>query len=110
MKDQISKIVKMHFADNIENNACVTVGGHRVNIFFFFKEVARGGERTRVLSISFIFSFFATLPLSHSGSPKVNRLCAFSHTGQLFTLGSCIENFKSSQNLGLLFNTIKFMY
>jgi hypothetical protein len=23
----------------------------------FFKEVARGGERTRVLSISFIFSF-----------------------------------------------------
>jgi hypothetical protein len=25
--------------------------------FLFFKEVARGGERTRVLSISFIFSF-----------------------------------------------------
>jgi hypothetical protein len=35
----------------------------------FFKEIARGGERTRVLSISFIFSFFTTLPLSHSGSP-----------------------------------------
>jgi hypothetical protein len=36
----------------------------------FFKEVARGvGEWTRVLSISFIFSFFTTLPLSHSGSP-----------------------------------------
>jgi hypothetical protein len=33
------------------------------------KEVARGGERTRVLLISFIFSFFTTLPLSHSGSP-----------------------------------------
>jgi hypothetical protein len=26
----------------------------------FFKEVARGGEQTRVLSISFIFSFFTT--------------------------------------------------
>jgi hypothetical protein len=36
---------------------------------YFFKEVARGGERTRGLSISFIFSFFSTLPLSHSGSP-----------------------------------------
>jgi hypothetical protein len=34
-----------------------------------FKEVARGGERSRVLSIPFIFSFFTTLPLSHSGSP-----------------------------------------
>jgi hypothetical protein len=38
-------------------------------ILYFFKEVARGGERTRVLSISFILSFFTTLPLSHSGSP-----------------------------------------
>jgi hypothetical protein len=36
---------------------------------FLKKEIARGGERTRVLLISFIFSFFATLPLSHSGSP-----------------------------------------
>jgi hypothetical protein len=34
------------------------------------KEVAWGGERTRVLSISFIFSFSTTLPLSHSGSPN----------------------------------------
>jgi hypothetical protein len=34
---------------------------------FYYKEVARGGERTRVLSISFIFPFFTTLPLSHSG-------------------------------------------
>jgi hypothetical protein len=37
---------------------------------FLKKEVARGGERTQVLLISFIFSFFTTLPLSHSGSPK----------------------------------------
>jgi hypothetical protein len=29
----------------------------------FFKEVSRGGEQTRVLSISFIFSFFTTLPI-----------------------------------------------
>jgi hypothetical protein len=36
-------------------------------IHLFFKEVARGGgEQTRVLSISFIFTFFTTLPLSHS--------------------------------------------
>jgi hypothetical protein len=35
------------------------------------KQVARGGERTRVLSISFIFSFFTSLPLSHSGSPRM---------------------------------------
>jgi hypothetical protein len=34
-----------------------------------FKEVARGGERTRVLSISFYFLIFTTLPLSHSGYP-----------------------------------------
>jgi hypothetical protein len=39
---------------------------------FFKKEVARGGERTRVLSISFIFSFSTTLPLCHSGSPDEN--------------------------------------
>jgi hypothetical protein len=38
----------------------------------FFKEVARGGEQTRVLSIYFIFPFFTTLPLSHSGSPDKN--------------------------------------
>jgi hypothetical protein len=42
--------------------------------FFLKKEVARGGERTRVLSISFIFSFFTTLPLSHSGSPVIFSL------------------------------------
>jgi hypothetical protein len=35
----------------------------------FFKEVDQGGAQTRILSISFIFSFFTTLPLSHSGSP-----------------------------------------
>jgi hypothetical protein len=29
----------------------------KVTLLLFFKEVARGGERTRVLSISFIFSF-----------------------------------------------------
>jgi hypothetical protein len=34
------------------------------------KEVVRGGEQTRVILISFIFSFFTSLPLSHSGSPK----------------------------------------
>jgi hypothetical protein len=36
----------------------------------FLKEVGRGKEQTRVLSISFIFSFITTLPLSHSGSPS----------------------------------------
>jgi hypothetical protein len=41
---------------------------------FFKKEVARGGEQTRVLSISFIFSFFTTLPLSHSGSPVLEKI------------------------------------
>jgi hypothetical protein len=40
-----------------------------LKLFFFFKEVARDGERTRVLLISFIFSIFTTLPLSRSGSP-----------------------------------------
>jgi hypothetical protein len=39
-------------------------------LIHFLKEVAWGGERTRVLSISFIFSNFTTLPLSHSGSPR----------------------------------------
>jgi hypothetical protein len=38
------------------------------------KEVAWGGERTRVLSNSCIFSFSTTLPLSHSGSPP-NTFC-----------------------------------
>jgi hypothetical protein len=37
---------------------------------YFFKEVVRVGERTRDLSISFIFSFFTTLLMSHSGSPR----------------------------------------
>jgi hypothetical protein len=41
---------------------------------FFLKEVARGGEQTRVLSISFIFSFFTTLTLSHSGTSFTSRL------------------------------------
>jgi hypothetical protein len=40
----------------------------------FKKEVARGGERTRALSISFIFSFLTTLPLSPSGSPQLKEL------------------------------------
>jgi hypothetical protein len=44
----------------------------KINVFVFLKkEVARGGERTRVLSISFIFSFFTTILLSHSGSPRL---------------------------------------
>jgi hypothetical protein len=34
------------------------------------KRLPGGREWTRVLSISFIISFFTTLPLSHSGSPK----------------------------------------
>jgi hypothetical protein len=38
-----------------------------MDTFFLKKEVARGVERTRVLSISFILSFFTTLPLSQSG-------------------------------------------
>jgi hypothetical protein len=45
-------------------------------MFFLKKEVARGGEQTRVLSISFIFSFFTTLPLSHSGSPSYEMFVA----------------------------------
>jgi hypothetical protein len=46
---------------------------------FFKKEVARGGEQTQVLLISFTFSFFTTLPLSQSGSPKMQRSlkCSF---------------------------------
>jgi hypothetical protein len=50
----------------------------------FFKEVARGGERTRVLSISFIFSAFTTLPLSHSGSPVANAFCLATRVVLLF--------------------------
>jgi hypothetical protein len=46
----------------------------RIHIGLFFKEVARGGKRTLVLSISFIFSLFTTLPLSHSGSPTYKPL------------------------------------
>jgi hypothetical protein len=38
-------------------------------IEFFLKKVARAGERTRDLLISFIFSFHH-LTLSHSGSPQ----------------------------------------
>jgi hypothetical protein len=41
---------------------------------YFLKENARGGEQTRVLLISIIFSFFTTLPLSHSGSPAIHIL------------------------------------
>jgi UDP-N-acetylglucosamine pyrophosphorylase len=47
--------------------------------FFFLKEIARGGERTRVLSISFIFSFSPLyILLSHSGYPKISffRSCS----------------------------------
>jgi hypothetical protein len=40
----------------------------------FFKEVARGGERTRVLSTLFIFSFYTTLPLGHSSSGGISFL------------------------------------
>jgi hypothetical protein len=47
------------------------VGVNKSVLGIFLKEVARGGEQTRVLSISFIFSFFTTLPLSHSVSPSV---------------------------------------
>jgi hypothetical protein len=47
------------------------------------KEVARGGEQTRVLSISFIFLFSTTLPLSHSGSPKQCILSQMSTTALL---------------------------
>jgi hypothetical protein len=45
--------------------------GYFCSGYIFFKEVTRGGERTRVLSILFIFSLFTTLPLSHSSSPTV---------------------------------------
>jgi hypothetical protein len=45
--------------------------------FLLKKEVARGGERTRVLLVSFIFSFFTTLPLSHSGSPQLKLLTEY---------------------------------
>jgi hypothetical protein len=53
------------------------------------KEVARGGERTRVLSISFIFSFFTTLPLSHSGSPCTTKLSALQRHLTLISLLIC---------------------
>jgi hypothetical protein len=53
----------------------------RHDLLLFFKEVARGGERTRVLLISFIFSFFTTLPLSNSGSPMmIDYFGIFCHT------------------------------
>jgi hypothetical protein len=43
----------------------------RIGRLFFKKEVARGGERTRVLYVDFIyFLIFTTLPLSHSGFPE----------------------------------------
>jgi hypothetical protein len=53
---------------------------------FLKKEVARGGERPRVLSISFIFSFFTTLPLSHSGSPSVSIFYLFQRKENKFDL------------------------
>jgi hypothetical protein len=51
----------------------------------FFKEVSRGGERTRVLSSSFIFSFFTTFPLSHSGSPAAGTQFVKSFRGPFLT-------------------------
>jgi hypothetical protein len=36
---------------------------------YFFKEVARGGERTPKPLDLIYFLIFTTLPLSHSGSP-----------------------------------------
>jgi hypothetical protein len=40
----------------------------------FFKEVARGGERTWVLLDFIYFLIFTILPLSHSGSPHKSRV------------------------------------
>jgi hypothetical protein len=57
---------------SVANNGLVNINVQFLNEFLLtilFKEVARGGEQTQVLWISFIFSFFTTLPLSHSGSP-----------------------------------------
>jgi hypothetical protein len=49
------------------------------------KEVARGGELTQVLSISFFFSFFTPLPLSHIGSLTLHiHMYTYVHTYNLF--------------------------
>jgi hypothetical protein len=67
-------------------------------VLFLKKEVARGGERTRVLSISFIFSFFTTLPLSHSGSPFVLlNIIEFSPLGANKGVNNSLGNKKSPQ-------------
>jgi hypothetical protein len=54
------------------NNIICSKIGFCEKLHFFKKEVARGGERTRVFLISSIFTFFTTLPLSHIGSPKLH--------------------------------------
>jgi hypothetical protein len=58
-----------------------------------------GGERTWVLSISFIFSFFTTLPLSHSGSP-FDDIFGFCEKQQILCrkLAKIEENFDPGRN------------
>jgi hypothetical protein len=66
-----------------ESVAATGATAYAVDYFLYFfkfiylkKEVAQGGgERTLVLSISFISSFFTLLPLCHSGSPMLWISC-----------------------------------
>jgi hypothetical protein len=63
----------------------------------FFKEVARGGERTRVLSLSFIFSF-SPLYRWATAAPQVNHYSMGENSPNLVTLHS-----RESDKRGLLF-------
>jgi hypothetical protein len=50
----------------------------RQGIHFFKKKVARGGERTRVLSISFIFSFSPLYRWATATGREIIAFVAFS--------------------------------
>jgi hypothetical protein len=62
----------LHTKHLVKTGANPTIATFTYILFFKKKEVAWGGERTQVLSISFIVLFTTTLPLSHSGSPHLH--------------------------------------
>jgi hypothetical protein len=70
---------------------------------FFFKEVARGGERTRVLSISFIFSF-SPLYRWATAAPRATNLLASSEMGNKF-VGQLKESGWLDYQLPVLFSS-----
>jgi hypothetical protein len=55
--------------------------GSTVIILFLKKEVARGGEQTRVLSISFIFSFSPLYRRATAAPPMLSFLWDFALLG-----------------------------